>query len=123
MPCLLSEIAFQPCDGFVDNSALLAESKADKMVRITGRKERAQRDERDAGFTHQAFAELKIAFVRQAANVGGEEVGTLAGERFEAQLLDPRAQHIAIGLQRLGEIEREIHLMLEPIGDAELKRG
>src|SRR6185437_2107411 len=123
MPWLLSESAFQSRYRFVDNSALFAESKADKMVRITGRKERAERDQRDTGLAHQPLAEGEIAFIGQPADIGGKEVRSLADKRSEAEPRHPFAQQIAIDLKRPGQIQREIDFVLERMGDAELKRG
>src|SRR6185312_9959552 len=84
--------------------------------------EDAERNERHAGLAHQPLAEHAIGFVRQTADVGGEEKRAFAGQRLEAEPFNALSQKVALGLQFVRQLEREIHLVLEPIGNAELQR-
>ncbi len=101
------KIDLQPRQRVLDHCALFAKGEANKIVWLAFLEEWAQRNERDTDLAHQPFAELKIALVRQPANVGGEEIGAFAGQRLETEFLDTGAQYIAIGLQRFGQVERE----------------
>src|SRR5579864_4084103 len=108
---------FQTRNRLRDHLALLAEGEAYEVLRLVVLVEDAERNERHAGLAHQAFAENAIGLIGQSADVGGEEVGAFARQRLEAEPRDAVAKQIALSLQFARQLERELHLILEPIGN------
>src|SRR5690349_24719045 len=103
---------FQTRDRLLDHFALLAEGKAHQILRLAILVEDAERNERDAGFAHQALAENTIRLVGQSADIGGEKERAFASQRLEAEPFDTLTQKIALGLQLVRQVERECHFLL-----------